>query len=77
MPGKGYNLGSVFLGRNTAGCISSSHSSPFLLAGGINLLLLMVKIYSQITYMVVGINDFGVRLPKCASQLHDSLLTVT
>ena len=54
MPVKGYSSGNLFLGKNSAGSVSSSHSYPFRLAGRIDLLLLKtLKIPSQVIHMAM------------------------
>ena len=64
MPVKGYSSGNLFLGKNSAGSVSSSHSYPFRdnnnnnnnnnNAGRINLLLLKtLKIPSQVIHMAM------------------------
>ena len=62
MPVKGYSSGNLFLGKNSAGSVSSSNSYPFRdnnnnnnnNAGRINLLLLKtLKIPSQVIHMAM------------------------
>lgn len=40
---KGWDLGNLFLGRDAAGCIFSSHSNPFFFADGIFFLVQALK----------------------------------